>query len=71
MNAKLESLQNEKTELLKQFDFMAKEHKTLYSNIDISSPKSEAEKQSEKAKNELFSKINNISIEIRQLKKLQ
>ena len=40
MNAKIETLKNERNELIKQFDLMAKEHKKLYSDIDISKPKS-------------------------------
>ena len=68
MNA-IELLIEKRNELIKQFDKMAKEHKKLYSNIDISEPKSEAEKASEKAKNEVIEKANEINRQIRQLKK--
>ena len=68
MNAKLGKLQIEKNELLKQFNFLAMQHKNLYSNIDISEPKSEQEKKSEQTKNELYSKIDKIVREIRQEK---
>ena len=65
----IEILIEKRNELIKQFDKMAKEHKKLYSNIDISEPKSEAEKASEKAKAEVIRKANEINKQIRQLKK--
>lgn len=69
MNAKIETLKNERNKLIKQFDCMAKEHKKTYSDIDISEAKSEAEKLSEKAKADVLSKANAINIQIRELKK--
>lgn len=48
---------------------MAKEHKKKYGNIDISEPKSEAEKASEAEKNIIACKLNNIVIQINKLKK--
>lgn len=69
MNAEIETLKNEKNELIKQFDYMAKEHKKKYGNIDISEPKSEVEKVSEAEKNIIACKLNNIVIQINKLKK--
>ena len=69
MNAEIETLINERNGLIKQFDFMAKEHKKKYGNIDISLQKSEQEKESEKAKAHVLSKANAINIQIRELKK--
>jgi len=67
MNA-IELLQK-KNELLVQFNLMAKKHAQLYGKIDISEPKSEEEKISEKQKAGVMSEINKIIIEIKQLKK--
>ena len=64
----IEQLQNKKSTLLSEFDAMSKQHSKLYSNIDISQEKSQEEKISEKAKADLYSEINSIVREIRNLK---
>ena len=70
MNTIIE-LQKEKQILLSLFNDMASKHKKLYSNIDISLPKSEAEKTSEADKNIIACKLNNIIIQINKLKKAE
>ena len=62
-----EDLTDRKNQLLNQVDEMVKLHKSKYSGIDISQPKSDEEKNSDKQIAALYSQINTI---VKQLRKL-
>ncbi len=64
----IEILQKEKSILLNQFNEMAKVHKKTYGNIDISEPKSEQEKISEKNKLDVINRVFEINRQIKNLK---
>ena len=69
MNATLDKLQKQKADLVQQVNKLVNQHKALYSNIDISEPKSIEEKESEARKAALFSQINSLVQQIRAEKK--
>lgn len=61
-------LNNKKSELLKEVNILVSLKKKLYSNIDITSPVSLEEKTLQNQINDLFSQINSIVTEIRNIK---
>jgi hypothetical protein len=65
----IESLLEKKAGLIEKFNKMSAEHKKKYGGVDISEPKSEAEKLSEEAKNKVASEMDNLVREINKKKK--
>jgi len=65
----IKDLDKVKTDLLKQVDILIAKKKKLYSNVDIESPMSADEKKLDKDIADLFSKINQLVLQKRSLKK--
>ena len=65
----IKDLDKVKTDLLKQVDILVAKKKKLYSNVDIESPMSADEKKLDKDIADLFSKINQLVLQKRSLKK--
>lgn len=65
---RIQVLQNQKNELLQQFNELAKVKKRLYSNIDISSPMSAGEKRLTLELAKMSSEMQKIIREIRSIK---
>jgi len=67
----IETLQKQKNDLLKQVDPLIAKKKKLYSDVDITTPKSSDEKKLDKEIADLFSEINDLVHKIVKLKKSQ
>lgn len=67
----IETLQKQKNDLLKQVDPLIAKKKKLYSDVDITTPKSSDEKKLDKEIADLFSEINALVHKIAKLKKSQ
>lgn len=67
----IDNLQKRKTDLLKQVDPLIAKKKKLYSDVDITTPKSSDEKKLDKEIADLFSEINDLVHKIAKLKKSQ
>ncbi len=67
----IDNLQKRKTDLLKQVDPLIAKKKKLYSDVDITTPKSSDEKKLDKEIADLFSEINDLVHKIVKLKKSQ
>lgn len=67
----IETLQKQKNDLLKQVDPLIAKKKKLYSDVDITTPKSSDEKKLDKELADLFSEINALVHKIAKLKKSQ
>ena len=67
----IETLQKQKNDLLKQVDPLIAKKKKLYSDVDITTPKSSDEKKLDKEIADLFSEINDLVHKIAKLKKSQ
>jgi hypothetical protein len=67
----IEMLQKQKNNLLKQVDPLIAKKKKLYSDVDITTPKSSDEKKLDKEIADLFSEINDLVHKIVKLKKSQ
>jgi len=65
----IEVLQIQKNDLIKQVDPLIAKQKRLYSNVDITSPKSSDEKNLDKEIAALLSEINTLVHAIAKLKK--
>ena len=64
---RISQIDKEKIIILNEVDILIREHKKLYRNIDISMPKSDAEKQSDKKIANLLSRANELVMEKRNL----
>ena len=67
----IDNLQKRKNDLLKQVDPLIAKKKKLYSDVDITTPKSSDEKKLDKEIADLFSEINDLVHKIVKLKKSQ
>ena len=67
--ASLQELENEKQQLLKQADLLMAKKKKLFAHVDIESPVSKEEKELNQQISSIFSRINTIVIQKRELKK--
>jgi len=70
-SAEMDNLQKRKNDLLKQVDPLIAKKKKLYSDVDITTPKSSDEKKLDKEIADLFSEINDLVHKIVKLKKSQ
>lgn len=70
-SADIDNLQKRKNDLLKQVDPLIAKKKKLYSDVDITTPKSSDEKKLDKEIADLFSEINDLVHKIVKLKKSQ
>ena len=64
---RISQIDKEKLIILNEVDILIREHKKLYRNIDISMPKSDSEKQSDKKIANLLSRANELVMEKRNL----
>jgi len=63
----IQEIDSKKAELLKQVEPLIKKKKELYSNMDISSPMSEDEKELNSTISQIFGIINQLILERRKL----